>query len=609
MAIQLPKATDVAQTAPVRAPRVGLSSGPQFDASFVDTLTRQSNARETQRRQAQSEAERDQENYAKTKYQNELNAATIESQARVTETLGENTLDQSRKEGDKLKGRINQITNSLPEKYRQKFSPIGDGYFNKYRSVALPYAASQARKIKQEAYDTRVKDAIDDVALLAGDPQAFDEGLARLAPIVEERARARYGGANGEEMGVSAKDLLDRETRLTYSTTVRQAVELQANQGMVTQASEMAEKYNQMLTPADAKAVISALDKARNKSDSDIAIQLVQAAETNYPEDLLAQENFLRQNVTSTKQYREAVSVIQANVSLKREQNRRQEEQRLAGAYDIADQIIASGDMTVLSELMDMTPDAKKSQVLAYVKSRGDVKESDPQVFKELDNLYSTDPERFMQTDIRAYRGQLSRSDMAYFTRLRDGVRSRDAQNKNSNLNRSDSLVTGIATEFANAKGFTSDEDIARVKQLSRLAMMDIMEQDPSIRPLDLQTRIYRVLQDSALVPAPPRYGWLDPRKYIPDAILPDALEKDPRMVLTEENRLNVNSPLQGQSISQIENNRDQSTGNVVDPSWKAAIMQDLSARGVKASAEIIQQKIDHLRAKGVNLTQPYRGK
>lgn len=317
MGLRSPQEMNQVQTAKAPDFRLQGVQAPQLDKSFLATASKGFAAAEEQRKKALAE----QLDFIKTQADNDAENDTIIAKAELAQIEGLNTLDSSKKLGEKLRETFEKRKQKIPEKFHPYVDQIFAKKLTRYNSFAVPHTQGQVKKVKDEADKVYAANAINEAIEESGDIDSFNSALGKVTYALAKRAEKKFGGN---------KELVQEAIVQGNSEAIRRAVEQQAVLGRFDKANQLLKWGDDELTPNDRVKAIKLMEQARDDLGDKEASDLANAAATQYPEDLVKQELWLRSASRNDKVNRAAVAFLRSRTAVEKLNKEKQLEQTYA---------------------------------------------------------------------------------------------------------------------------------------------------------------------------------------------------------------------------------------------------------------------------------------
>jgi hypothetical protein len=467
--------------------RLQAGGAPEIGKEFVGTLDRAINAREQLRVKRQS--------LAKDAFDNAADTERVKATSIVATEEGTNALEAARKQREILRKSLETQLSKLSPEYQDYLKPELDQHIAKYDQTVIPHTYRESKKLEDNIKKERIVHNRNDAILMSQDADSFDSvGLNRVFNKTVEYAQLKYGQDLEAEVpgmpGVKVKEIIHQTAQTAVSDTIVGAIEQQASVGNIQKAKELGDRFVNELMPADRIKAIKAIEKSQNSLDNDIALSIANEAERVSPDNLGAQERYIRANVGSTKLYKQALDVARYRSTIREKDKKKQDEKVQA---DINASIM-DGTFNP-SQVKGLAPD-KQSKVLKFATDWNQKKfiKTDDKVFKELDDMILDDPRSYSELNLMAYRDTLNDREFRSLKMAQDRIRSEGRSEQRRISMAPDKIIYGIRKEFIANKGLYGEE--AAIYKMSREFIEEELERNPKITPAELRKKYAAALYD-----------------------------------------------------------------------------------------------------------------
>lgn len=459
---------------------------PEIDKTFLKTASAGIEAR----RKQEEENRKEQLDFLKTMVDNEAENAVIEANAELAQIDGLNAMEKSIQLRQKLQKKFEQRKQKIPE----QFVPHVEGIFQKkltrYNKFAIPYTLGQAKRVHDEANKTYLANSINEAIEDSGDYEVFNrDALAKVTYAAAKAAQKRFG---------DEPELVKEAISKSVSETIRRSVEQQAFLGRFDKASELLEDFDDELLPADRVKALKLIQNARSEIGDKQAITLASMAMAESDGDPEKGLAYIRASASNDKEARAAEYFFRAEVTAKKQSERRQIESTIAKI----NQAVARGEDT-RQLILQLPPGEERDKVIDRLNENRS-KEKILTDFSAVDRLTSILSNAVTARDlpddlIESYRHLISAKDMRpleeWYFRLKQ-TDNREAQRVNR-LN--DSLVEDTFNAWATQNKIVKKSERATL----RLAVQEEVERmltiNPRITPRELKARILNTLRERGI--------------------------------------------------------------------------------------------------------------
>lgn len=506
--------------------RVQNLPAPQLDKSFLSTASRGLQAEEQALKKAEAKRKREQADFLEAKARNEFRIKRAESEAKVAVTEGSNTIaavDEERKSFEQAKESYIQ---NVGEEFRPAVSMAIDSQKVRMEETFIPKSYNEVKKLQDMTYANDIAGFQDEAIIMSSDAERFElQGLEKVKQSAVKRAMKKYGEdleALSSE-GVKVGDIVEQSVKAITSDTVKKAIQYQAQNGAVTDADNLYKKYKEQMVPADIIKADKALDTARRQMRSDTSMAISTKAVTDFPEDPIAQEAYIRENSPDGATYKEAVTMARTRNEITKAANKIQADKALATTYSTLEKEFIEKRRPISAEFMRNVPPEHKEDVLDYAskRMRGEAIISNRDLLKSLVELRRNDPQKFIDetTDIAKYLNRLSKDDINMIESFRSSALSREESQESRIKNFTEKRFLDLVEDFGKAQRLSTEQ----VEELNRRVpdWVASLQKQEGITELEMRQKISEHLKDNLKTKYKDRTFWFDREPELTEESVP----------------------------------------------------------------------------------------
>ena len=498
MGLRTPQQLQKTQVAKTPTVRDNGSGAVQVSEAPINTISQALDQEYKTNLSALEKARKEQDALVKDQIQNALDASVIEAKAITANAKGSNAIAQSQQQRDNIKKNASSIISKYPAEYQRKYGGLTDEAINKYNAFAIPHEYGEINKLKETTLDERINNEMDSLVGSATDPAQFDEKMIGLIQTASRKAGMVYGSSPDVEVlpGISAREASESFVNQTVSKAYTRVIEQQSAANNWKVAQKFLDENGSKISEADKVKAMKLIDTAKNNNETDQSRVLMNMANEAYPEDLVAQEQFLRANSPSDKIYKESTQMMSARNSIEQKQKKDNEEKIIGDAYDLVDK---GGDVT--NQVLLKVPAEKRSQLLTYIKKKndGEMIKTVPAEFNEAMKKFENNPFEANKMNLSALKPYISAEDMKTLQRKKESISNAITGNKIKGGLADDRQVADIAVEFAKSKNIFDEQGTYQIRKISNEEFYRLQDENPNMSLGEVRQKIFKALYERGI--------------------------------------------------------------------------------------------------------------
>jgi len=447
MGLRSPQEMEITSVQPQRATRLQGGRTGQIDPSFLRTLESITEQREKERLEGAKASTKLAEDMA----EQQIREKEIEAKAKAASTQGLNALQETSKQREELLKQANDIVSKMPVELQAKMQPKILKSVNNFNVTAIPHQYGEIAKVREQVGKDKIVARRDDAIERSADMEWFStEGLKDVADRATEYGRLKYGNeANVDVGGLTAGEAIHAIRKEAVAETVVGAIEVQAKTNRLSTAQELFAKHEKDLTPAMKVKALNILKKAEVDTADKLGLSFAEMAMKQYPEDMAAQEAFMRANAPNEDVYKSGVAFAKSISGIKAQQKKFNDEKNLGEALDA----ISKGQPLTAKSLENVDPKYHdKVRTYAINQAQGKYNPTDTRVFNSLLKQVQDDPEGFATSlNLSAYAADLNEEDQKFFKRIKTNLIEAGRKEDLRVYNRGNRVAKDVTSQFLNA--------------------------------------------------------------------------------------------------------------------------------------------------------------
>lgn len=510
-----------------------------IDKSLLEQVTKtvdsQLNAELKSRKAAADKQKKAMDDLAIARLENEIDSKAVEAEQNILGAKGINAFEVAEKQTTNLRKQANdlvteQFRNNPELKIRAQIA--AENRVAKTSKSGITHSFSESRKLKEDTFNTRVANDIEDAAMDSTDIVSFiQEGLPKVVQSADARFSSKYGLDDEKEVnGIKVGELRKLEHEAIVSSTILKAVEYNVASGNLKQADTYLNSLKSKLSVDDLKKAQGALSKGKDNLTFDRAMTISRDARNKYSTDDVAAADYIRANSENGSVFKQSMSMYAAEGKLLEDQ---QKKDFIKNKSDVFSKYLNQG--VIDRDALKRFNSVERNKILDELQKvdRG----ADQVTDNELFNFYATqtanmtDEELAKQTQFNGIVPNLSPSDTNFFRSMHLSALKRlqgkttDANDYNPSafntaleqlildqeLKRSDSKVVKrnlfrLYGELRNKKSFSSPDKV--VPRLVLEAKKQLFKKEPSYifweKTVPITKEEYKNVPSSSAPIAPP---------------------------------------------------------------------------------------------------------
>ena len=314
-----------------------LPSANQVSGEFLNVLG-QSLAQESKANRQAMDAKKA---FLAAVFENEADIARIQSEQDLTNFKGVRAMEE---EGIVRQKYIDSVSNQykkLPEMLQQDpefqlrlYKKAAQ--FDKFR---IPYVNSEARKIEDEAFKSRIVNDANTLAENALDPEFIrSEGISTLEQSLHQRLKRTYGEDPNRQIGnTTAGALIMAEMRAGVSAGITGAIRRQVVYEQFDLAGKTVEEHFSRITPDDQEKIKKMISQGVQQRKDDMALTLAQETMQYLGDDAPMtkyQQHLMDAARGDSDLYRKSLTILEGRQKIIDRQKERDYQQIEADIYD-----------------------------------------------------------------------------------------------------------------------------------------------------------------------------------------------------------------------------------------------------------------------------------
>lgn len=430
-----------------------LPSAGQINPAFLNTLDQAF----TRDAEAARKAAEKQKAFVAAVFENEADIARIESEQELTNFKGVMAMEKESVVRQKYIDAISNKFNDLPEMLKQDpdfklrlYKKASQ--FDKFR---IPYVNSEARKIEDEAFKSRIVNDSNTLAENALDlPYMAQEGIPTLEKSLYQKLSRTYGEDPNRQIGnTTAGELIMAEMRAGVSAGITGAIRQQIVYEKFDLAEQTVTQHFNKITADDREKIQKMIVKGLAQRKDDMALTLAQETMQYLGDDAPMtkyQQHLMDASGGDSDLYNKSLSILEGRQKIIDRQKEKDYQQLEAEIYDE----VIKGRPLSSSKLNKLPPDRRTSLIdLINKNNGGPATVTDYTKFNNIKNYLDRLPEdEFLSIDInKVYQKDISAQDRRSLIGWQDRVRKEKSGEIRDGQRWSNSIYETAARLYSNS--------------------------------------------------------------------------------------------------------------------------------------------------------------
>lgn len=491
------KAPDVAQMPNSRFQAV---QREQIGNEYLKSISSGINAVE----KAQLDQQKKMASIVKARYRAEANKARLSQENSVAMTEGWDALKSSQKAGGSLDKETRSLMGKYGDQYQGELETVRMEVLNQFTRTTQPYVVNQTKTATKKTFDAVIADTMNDAVLSSANLEEFDGLLNSVGGIVREKSNVQYGYDEEAEVmpGMKLKQLIDSESQIAKSRTVRNSVGILVDGNQYSKAIEVFDKYKGTMNADDLQSAMKDLSKGLEKQDDVVSASMARDLYLKHGNNILDAREEALALASNTKQYEKIVRNFDDLVDSKQKQEKIEAETQTKKVYDLYDE--GASWQSLQSELDKLPPKQKSEIIEAYNKNGKSLYPNvtnDRKMSEAMDRVMSDfsgieREEKQGGNFLVKYRTQLNPQDFQTISRMYQSKKKAGSDAQARMENSYDKMAMEASIAVNNELNIASPDIIAKSKRLAVEIAQDLVAKNPRMKDSEfnreVRTRLFR---------------------------------------------------------------------------------------------------------------------